>query len=113
MSVFFGSLVARQLTRVDGSTDRAQVYLWGGIGLAVLCVLAAGMMRSRVGVQLGWLCQLLTLAAAIVLPAMLIIVLIFGSLWWVCLTQGMKMDELTAQRDAAALADDNTQGGTH
>lgn len=91
LSVFFGALVAWQLDRaLAGGTG--SVLLWGGCALAVLCLVAAGAMRSRAGIALGWLCQVLTLASALVLPAMLVVGLIFGALWWVCLSNGLRID---------------------
>jgi len=48
-------------------------------------------------VLLGWLVQLLTLATAVVLPAMAIVALIFAGLWWMCLAQGAKIDAIRAQ----------------
>lgn len=109
LSVFLGGLVARQLSLATGGEQgRADLYLWGGIGLAVLCLLAAGALRTRWGVVLGWICQLLTLACALVLPAMVIVALIFGGLWWTCLSQGLKLDRLAAQR--AAEQEDGSTG---
>lgn len=101
MSVFFGALVAWRLTDVRGD-DRALTYLWAGAGIAVLCVVAAGALRGPAGVPLGWLAQLLTLASGLVLPAMLVVAVLFGLLWWLCLSQGRRMDRLTAQREAQA-----------
>lgn len=99
MSVFFGALVAWRLAQTTGD-PRAGTYLWGGLALTALCVLAAGALRGRWGVRLGWLVQFLTLAAGVVLPAMLVVAGLFGFLWWLCLTQGIRMDALTAQREA-------------
>lgn len=101
MVIFFGALVAWQLGRASGD-PRATTYLWGGIALAVVCALASGALRGRHGVWLGWLVQALTAASALVLPAMLVVALIFAGLWWMCLHQGRRMDRLTAQRAAAA-----------
>lgn len=101
LSVFFGALVAWRLADTFGD-DRAQLYLWGGIGLALLCLVAAGAMRGGAGVALGWLVQVLTLLSGIVLPAMLVVGVIFAFLWWLCLSQGMRLDRLTAQREAEA-----------
>ncbi|WP_298747468.1 DUF4233 domain-containing protein [uncultured Serinicoccus sp.] len=99
LSVFFGALV---VWRLGQTTDdpRAGAYLWGGLALTALCVVAAGAMRSRWGVALGWLAQLLTLATGLLLPAMLVVAGLFGFLWWLCLTQGIRMDRLTAERAA-------------
>ncbi|WP_192796627.1 DUF4233 domain-containing protein [Serinicoccus kebangsaanensis] len=101
MSVFFGTLVAWRLGQTNDD-PRAGAYLWGGVVLTAVCVVAAGALRGRLGILLGWLAQLLTLAAGVVLPAMLVVAALFGFLWWLCLTQGMRMDRLTAERAAAA-----------
>ncbi|MCE0485373.1 DUF4233 domain-containing protein [Ornithinimicrobium sediminis] len=119
MTVFFGALVARQFEVTEGDPEGlATTYLYGGIALALLCVLTSGLLRRRAGIWLGWLCQGLTLATAVVLPAMAIVAVVFGALWWLCLSQGQKMDELTARflaeqeegaaPDAAAPQTDDT-----
>lgn len=114
MSVFFGTLVAWRLGQTT-SDPRAQAYLWGGLVLTALCVVAAGALRRRAGILLGWLAQFLTLAAGVVLPAMLVVAGLFGFLWWLCLTQGMRMDRVTAQRAAQEEAgvgpDETARGG--
>lgn len=109
VSVFFGALVAWRLGQSDGD-DRSGTYLVGGVVLAVLCLLAAGALRSRYGVTLGWLVQALTLASALVLPAMVIVAGIFGGLWFLCLHQGRRMDAENAERAAAAGASDAGEG---
>lgn len=101
ISVFFGALVAWRLADAQGD-DRSTTYLWGGVAIAVLCVVAAGALRGPAGVALGWLAQVMTLAAGVVLPAMIAVAIIFGLLWWLCLSQGRRMDALTALRDAEA-----------
>ena len=68
--------------------------------LALLCVLAAGLLRSRVGYLLGWLVQLLLVATAVWVPVMLFIGLAFAALWVVALVQGSRADALTARRSA-------------
>ncbi|HEV7194993.1 MAG TPA: DUF4233 domain-containing protein, partial [Pedococcus sp.] len=59
--VFLGALVARGLADANGD-GRGGTWLWVGIGLAVLCFVAAGLMRRPWGVSLGWLIQLATFA---------------------------------------------------
>lgn len=102
LSVFFGALVAWQLDRALAGGS-GTMLLWGGSGLATLCLVAAGAMRSRAGIYLGWLCQVLTLASALVLPAMLIVGILFAVLWWVCLRNGLRIDA-----DRARLAHGTT-----
>lgn len=103
VSIFFGALVAWRLGQADGD-ERAQAYLVGGVVLAVLCVVAVGALRTRHGALLGWLVQALTLSSALVLPAMVIVAGIFGTLWFLCLRQGRRMDEVNAEREAEARA---------
>lgn len=101
ISVFFGALVAWQLDKALGG-GTGDLLLWGGSGLAVLCLVAAGAMRSGVGLLLGWLCQVLTLASALVLPAMVVVALLFGLLWWVCVRHGLRIDAERARLAAQA-----------
>ncbi|MFK5633104.1 DUF4233 domain-containing protein [Ornithinimicrobium sp. LYQ103] len=96
--VLLGTLVAWRLGATSGDPG-STAYLWVGGALALLCLVAAGALRGRAGVALGWLCQLLTLASALVLPAMVVVAVIFGLLWWLCLSQGRRMDALTAERE--------------
>lgn len=72
--------------------------LWIAGGLALLCVLALGFMRTgRVGIALGWAVHALMLATAIVLPMALVPGLLFTALWVYCLVKGRQID-----RDRAA-----------
>ena len=75
--------------------------LWQG-GLALLCLVAAGLMRTPFGVTLGWLIQVATLLSALVLPMMAIVGVIFTLLWVVCLWQGQRIDAIQAGRAAEA-----------
>ncbi|MEO7235882.1 MAG: DUF4233 domain-containing protein [Lapillicoccus sp.] len=95
--VFFGALVARGIGAA--SEDRsAPAYLLVGSGLAVLCLLAAGLMRRPYGVTLGWLLQVATFLCAFVLPMMLAVGVIFTALWVLCLWQGQRIDAIQAGR---------------
>lgn len=78
--VFLGALVARGLANAVGD-DRDSTWLWVGIGLAVLCFVAAGLMRRPWGLTLGWLIQVATFLCAAVVPAMLAVGVIFLALW--------------------------------
>lgn len=99
--VFFGALVARALAEVAGD-PQAATYLLVGSGLAVLCLVAAGLMRTPFGVTLGWLIQAATFASAFVLPMMAVVGVIFTLLWVVCLWQGQRIDAIQAGRAAEA-----------
>lgn len=90
----FATLVAvRGLPGVGAGTSAA-----AGGGLALLCLLAAGLLRSRVGYALGWLVQVLLVASALWLRPMLLLGLLFAGMWAVALVQGSRMDALTRAR---------------
>ncbi len=95
--VFFGALVARGLAAAD-SSGPATAYLLVGSALAVVCLVAAGLMRSPIGVTLGWLVQVATFVSAVVVPFMALVGVIFGALWVGCLVQGHKIDQAQAGR---------------
>lgn len=97
LAIALGALVARQLAVAGGEDDRGSTYLVGGLILAVIAIVVSGLLRRPWGVTAGWLVQLLTFASAVVLPPMIAIGVIFTSVWVLALTQGTRMDELTAR----------------
>jgi putative exporter of polyketide antibiotics len=92
LAVFFGALVARGLASARGE-DTSSTFLLLGSVLAVLCILDAGLLRRPWGITLGWGLQIATFASAIVVPAMLVVAILFGALWLTALAQGRAMDE--------------------
>ena len=104
LAVFFGALVARGIGQSSGDPSSG-LYLWVGSALALSCILGAGLMRRPYGVTLGWLIQLATFLSAVVVPAMLLVGVIFAALWVTCLVQGHRIDTLqakwAAERDSA------------
>ncbi len=103
LAVFFGALVARALAastaKATGSSTSGTFLLAGSL-LAVLCILDAGLLRRPWGITLGWALQVATLACAFIVPAMLVVGLLFGALWVLALVQGRAMDEHTRRVDA-------------
>ncbi|MGQ0467624.1 MAG: DUF4233 domain-containing protein [Sporichthyaceae bacterium] len=75
--VFFGALAASRLSD-DVSSG---VALAVGGGLALGCILATGLLRSPLGIPVGWAMQVAVLATGVVLPAMIFMGLLFGALW--------------------------------
>lgn len=92
IAVFFGAQVARGLAIAEGNPGLGQQWLWIGIGISLLAVLAAGLMRRGVGLPAGWLVQLLTWASVLVVPAMAFVGIIFTGLWVLCLRKGFEID---------------------
>ena len=66
----FFALVARGIALADGHPAEARRLLWVGLGLAVLALVACGLMRRPYGITVGWVVQALTWASALLVPAM-------------------------------------------
>ena len=96
--VFLGALVARGLANAVGD-DRDSTWLWVGIGLALLCFVAAGLMRRPWGVTLGWVIQVATFVSAAVVPAMLAVGVIFLALWVGSLVLCRRVEDQMAARE--------------
>ena len=101
----FFALVARGNAIADGRPADGQQLLWVGLGLAVLALVAAGLMRRPYGITLGWLVQALTWASAALVTAMLGVAVVFTGLWVLLLVQGSKVDRIVAERESQADAE--------
>ena len=88
-------LMTPVLIVISGLSTTAGLVI--GLGLAALCIAAAGMLRSPAGYWLGTLVQVLALACTVFIGAMAVVGLIFGSLWATAWWLGVKID-----RDRAA-----------
>lgn len=92
--VFFATLVAVTLVDLPNST------LWAaGGGLALACLLGAGLVRRPGGIALGWVLQLAVLATGFWVPAMFVMGAVFTAMWAWLLSIGRRID-----RDRAAWA---------
>ena len=93
--VLFATLVALDLSDIEDGT------LWAvGGGVAVLCVLTAGLLGRRWGYVVGSVVQLVVIAAGFVVPAMFFMGAVFAGLWFLALHLGRKVERF--QRQAAA-----------
>lgn len=108
--VLFAAVGARALAVSAGDPTGNAELLTGG-GVVLLCIVAAALTRWRAGILLGWTAQAATLAYALVVPAMVVVALIFGGLWVVSVVQGRKADALTAAREAAEAGGAGLAGG--
>ena len=100
--VFFAGLVAKDLS---GLPPGAALALFGG--LALVCLLTAGLLRWRAGYVLGWLVQGAAVVSGVVLPVMFFLGAVFAILWWVALTQGARIER---ERAAYAASPPSDQG---
>ncbi|HET9022805.1 MAG TPA: DUF4233 domain-containing protein [Ornithinibacter sp.] len=101
----FFALVARGNAVAAGNPEDGDRLLWVGLALSALSLVASGLMRSPVGITLGWLVQVLTWAGALLVPAMLGVAVVFTALWVLLLIQGTKVDRIVAERERDAAAE--------
>jgi Protein of unknown function (DUF4233) len=69
-----------------------------GVGLAVLCVVAAGMLGRPGGYALGWVVQVVSIALGFVVTSMFFVGVVFAILWGVSYFLGIKIDRERADR---------------
>ena len=77
-----------------------------GLGLAVACLVIAGMLRSQAAYVVGWLIQVAALALGFVIPLMFVLGGIFAALWASAYFLGVKIER---ERAAAYAAFDAQQ----
>lgn len=99
VAVFLWAIVAHQLANAQGHSG-STAFLWSGIVVAVLCLVASGSLRRPWGVTLGWLVQVACLLACVVVPMMLLVLVFFGGMWVVSMVQGTKIDDLREDAEA-------------
>jgi hypothetical protein len=91
--LFLAGLVMTGVTDLGFATS-----LGIGLGLALLCLLAAGMLRRPGGYALGWVVQVVSLALGFVVPMMFFLGAVFGGLWAAAYFLGAKIDREKAER---------------
>jgi hypothetical protein len=76
-----------------GSTDigTSRSLLLGG-ALALLCVVAAGLLGRPGGYALGWLVQVVSIGLGFLVPAMFFVGALFAVLWAAAYVLGTRMD---------------------
>ena len=81
--------------------------LWIGLGLAVVCILLAGMLRSEWAYGLGWAVQVAAVGLGFVIPLMFFLGAIFALLWGTAYFLGLKIER---ERAAAYAAHESVEG---
>jgi hypothetical protein len=71
---------------------RVPVALAVGLGLAVLCLLVAGMLRAEWAYALGWLIQVGAIALGFVIGTMFFLGAVFALLWATAYLLGRKIE---------------------
>lgn len=95
--VFFAALVMYGL---DLAT--VAVIVGAGTSMVLLCVVAAGLLRRPLGYVLGWIVQVLLVVLGLFVPMMLILGLVFLTIWMASMRLGGQIDVERAERAAAA-----------
>jgi len=72
-----------------------------GVGLAVVCLLLAGMLRAEWAYGLGWAVQVAAIALGFVIPLMFVLGGIFALLWGSAYLLGRKIERERAEAFAA------------
>jgi hypothetical protein len=83
-----------------GTTDLgAGTALGTGVGLAVVCVVAAGLLGRPGGYALGWLIQVVSIALGFLVTTMFFLGVVFAALWAGAYFLGAKVDREKAERE--------------
>jgi hypothetical protein len=90
--VFFAGLVAKDLSSLSTG---AALAVFGG--LAVACLLTAGLLRRPWGYTFGWVVQAAVIASGVLVPLMFLLGGIFAVLWYVALQQGARIEREQAE----------------
>jgi hypothetical protein len=104
--VFLAALVIWGLSRgTDGADEAGALPSWvalaaGGV-IIVGLIATIGLLRFRWAYVLGWVLQVLILASGFLNPAMFVVGVLFGGMWWYCMVAGSRIDR---QRAAAAAS---------
>ena len=76
---------------------------WGIIGgsvLALLMVITAGLLRHSWAIAVGWALQVVVLLGGFLVPALVIVAIIFGGMWEYATIKGASLDARNARSAA-------------
>ena len=77
---------------INVSDANATFALVIGIALAGLLILTVGVITKPIAVPIGWILQVLVIAAGIVVPTMFLVGGIFALLWFYAVSNGQRVD---------------------
>jgi hypothetical protein len=101
--VFLAALVIWGLAQGEpaGALPSWVALAAGGI-IIVALIATIGLLRHDWAYVLGWVLQLLILASGFLNPAMFVVGVIFGGMWWYAMVVGARIDRQHAAAAAAA-----------
>ena len=88
----FALLIAKDLS----ANSEIPASLLGTL-LVILCLLAAGTLKRRVGWWLGWVVQVGVIALGLVVPLMYVLGVLFAALWIAAIVVGRKGEAARAK----------------
>ena len=91
--LFLTGVVTIGLTDLGAATS-----LLGGLGLAVLCLVVAGLLGRPFGYAAGWSVQVVSIALGLVVTAMFFLGAVFAALWATSYFLGERIDRERAER---------------
>ena len=94
-----------------GLKDKNPAYLLAAGVLALLMILACGVIRKPWGPAFGWLLQLALIAGGFLEPSMFVVGALFAVAWWYALYAGARIDRENAARARAQADWDATHPG--
>ncbi|HET6299601.1 MAG TPA: DUF4233 domain-containing protein [Kribbella sp.] len=72
------------------------------LGLALLAIVAAGLLRNQVGYAIGWVIQVAAVGLGFVVPVMFVLGLAFAAFWVMAIVLGRRIDEAKAAQQPQA-----------
>ena len=102
--IFFGALAGRGLDPDQDPVLAGLTHFVLMCVLAVLAIVAAGLVRRPFGPALGWVIQALTILSGVWVTMMVVVGIVFALLYGYCQRVGRRVD-----REQAALARDHQE----
>lgn len=99
--VFFATLAAYGILARGWDAPWQWLLVGGGSVLAVIFLLACGLVRRPGGYAIGWVLQFVLIATGFVLPAMFVVGALCALTWWYAVVKGTTMDRENRERDRA------------
>ena len=103
--VFLAGLTVFGLKALPEGMEQWWGIVGGGI-VALACIAVAGMITRRWAVTAGWVIQAIVAVSALLVPAILLVVVIFGGMWAYATIMGARLD---ARRPADASTETQTE----
>ncbi len=89
--VFLAGLTVFGLKALPAGVEQWWGIVGGGV-MALACIVVAGMITRPWAITAGWVIQALIAVSAVLVPAILLVVVIFGGMWAYATIMGARVD---------------------